>query len=482
MLIKSLIILIIKTANTAKIGLYGPTASHYLVKMRSEKNDSLFYNQKTEVRKCRHKIFLYNLSGTELWDVDKDPKVNLTKYTSLWGKYQDWLYSQSSGTSPEEGSIIGVIRNTNQWIAALMMYDRVKRSKCLVYNPEDADMFYIPAFADPKENHAWRYRCDINESTFLNAIPHITFENACRHFIFIAKTHRTCSTGSWYFEPNDSRLRAMIRLAYDEPLTQYSSSLKSQNFELYPDFFRSEDRGFTDRCHGGANSRSKSERHQVYEDCMVSWPHVYSVPYPSSIHFENISSNEGGLQQKSFHSKSALHRDIFMIFVGHIVKGKASNLREKLHLMGLSYGDNHTYFKPDPVSVREYGSWFQRSVFCLQPGGDSPGRKSISDAITQGCIPVLFGNVSAAQYAWFYPPETHIDIDLDMFMNGEIDIKTHLESIPKSYIARIQQKLALVSKSFTYNYDEEIGYGDAIYHILDLVATHAASPLCNSEY
>eukprot|EP00633_Aureoumbra_lagunensis_P008594 CAMPEP_0197324132 /NCGR_PEP_ID=MMETSP0891-20130614/70925_1 /TAXON_ID=44058 ORGANISM="Aureoumbra lagunensis, Strain CCMP1510" /NCGR_SAMPLE_ID=MMETSP0891 /ASSEMBLY_ACC=CAM_ASM_000534 /LENGTH=144 /DNA_ID=CAMNT_0042816893 /DNA_START=1178 /DNA_END=1609 /DNA_ORIENTATION=+ len=144
--------------------------------------------------------------------------------------------------------------------------------------------------------------------------------------------------------------------------------------------------------------------------------------------------------------------------------------------MGLSYGDNHTYFKPDPVSVREYGSWFQRSVFCLQPGGDSPGRKSISDAITQGCIPVLFGNVSAAQYAWFYPPETHIDIDLDMFMNGEIDIKTHLESIPKSYIARIQQKLALVSKSFTYNYDEEIGYGDAIYHILDLVATHAASP------
>ena len=32
----------------------------------------------------------------------------------------------------------------------------------------------------------------------------------------------------------------------------------------------------------------------------------------------------------------------------------------------------------------------QQSIFCLEPAGDTPSRKSIVDSITLGCIPVTF--------------------------------------------------------------------------------------------
>ena len=35
-----------------------------------------------------------------------------------------------------------------------------------------------------------------------------------------------------------------------------------------------------------------------------------------------------------------------------------------------------------------------RATFCLEPEGDSPFRKSLSDSIGFGCIPVLFSNLT----------------------------------------------------------------------------------------
>ncbi|KAK1312916.1 hypothetical protein QJS10_CPA07g00176 [Acorus calamus] len=49
---------------------------------------------------------------------------------------------------------------------------------------------------------------------------------------------------------------------------------------------------------------------------------------------------------------------------------------------------------------------FSRSVFCLQPQGDSYTRRSTFDAILGGCIPVFFHPGSAyVQYEWHLPRE-----------------------------------------------------------------------------
>lgn len=47
---------------------------------------------------------------------------------------------------------------------------------------------------------------------------------------------------------------------------------------------------------------------------------------------------------------------------------------------------------------------FMESVFCLQPRGDTPTRRSTFDAIIAGCIPVFFHRDSAyTQYMWHLP-------------------------------------------------------------------------------
>ncbi|KAJ1435476.1 Exostosin-like [Sesbania bispinosa] len=55
----------------------------------------------------------------------------------------------------------------------------------------------------------------------------------------------------------------------------------------------------------------------------------------------------------------------------------------------------------DPKHVMKV---FQRSVFCLQPPGDSFTRRSTFDSILAGCIPVFFDPQSAyKQYLWHFP-------------------------------------------------------------------------------
>ena len=85
-----------------------------------------------------------------------------------------------------------------------------------------------------------------------------------------------------------------------------------------------------------------------------------------------------------------------------------------------------------------------------------------------------FGNVTSSQYAWFFTSAhgtAHIDIDIDAFMRGKIDIRQYLESIPRSRILQMQQALAKIQKSFTYNWNDDLGRNDAIDCIFDLVVS-----------
>ena len=56
----------------------------------------------------------------------------------------------------------------------------------------------------------------------------------------------------------------------------------------------------------------------------------------------------------------------------------------------------------DPVHIQE---WMQHSLFCLQPPGDSPTRKSFFDSVVAGCIPVLFQSEEKV----FYPFEKYLN-------------------------------------------------------------------------
>lgn len=62
----------------------------------------------------------------------------------------------------------------------------------------------------------------------------------------------------------------------------------------------------------------------------------------------------------------------------------------------------------------------RESVFCLQPPGDMPTRKSVFDAILSGCIPVLFHPLTARyMYEWHWGQALWDEIPVNFDSNAE---------------------------------------------------------------
>jgi len=77
----------------------------------------------------------------------------------------------------------------------------------------------------------------------------------------------------------------------------------------------------------------------------------------------------------------------------------------------------------------------RRSVFCLQPPGDMPSRKSVFDAILSGCIPVLFHPLTAKyMYEWHWGQVLWEDIAISFDSNDE---NRHLMDGSDDFISRL---------------------------------------------
>ena len=71
--------------------------------------------------------------------------------------------------------------------------------------------------------------------------------------------------------------------------------------------------------------------------------------------------------------------------------------------------------------------------FCLQPGGDTPTRKSLVDAITLGCIPVLFSAMQDDFMPWWswrsWRDRGRVLVDRSEFLSGKINLTEQLSEI-----------------------------------------------------
>ena len=121
--------------------------------------------------------------------------------------------------------------------------------------------------------------------------------------------------------------------------------------------------------------------------------------------------------------------------------------------------------------------WMQRSLFCLQPPGDSPTRKSFYDAILAGCIPVLF----KGRYDTKYPLQGYLDyqqftvgVSEDAVTHHNIPIATILNRLSPSKIKQLQVSVAKASQFLQYSYPivAKQPHNDALKYILDEVGYH----------
>ncbi|XP_057434050.1 probable xyloglucan galactosyltransferase GT14 [Lotus japonicus] len=134
-----------------------------------------------------------------------------------------------------------------------------------------------------------------------------------------------------------------------------------------------------------------------------SWNNDYAIPYPTSFHPRN-ESEVFQWQSKILHRK----RPYLFSFTGAPRPELENSIRGKIidqcrgsnacRFIDCSYGKEKC---DDPINVMKV---FEKSVFCLQPPGDSYTRRSIFDSMLAGCVPVFFHPGTAySQYLWYFP-------------------------------------------------------------------------------
>jgi len=137
-----------------------------------------------------------------------------------------------------------------------------------------------------------------------------------------------------------------------------------------------------------------------------SWmPNEQAIPYPTSFH----PSSKGEIEQWTNRVQGSTRTRLFC-FAGsvrpYVNDGGFRNLLMRLCARSLGscrlLDCRAARCKHEAEPLMQA---FMESVFCLQPPGDTPTRRSTFDTIIAGCIPVFFHKDSAyTQYTWHLPP------------------------------------------------------------------------------
>jgi hypothetical protein len=133
----------------------------------------------------------------------------------------------------------------------------------------------------------------------------------------------------------------------------------------------------------------------------------------------------------------------------------ATLMRESLIAQCANHTEHcvHGAYKHD--SKRSNNDLARNSVFCLQPPGDMPSRKSVFDTILSGCIPVLFHPLTAKyMYEWHFGQDlwtrTAISFDSNSdnrnLMENKVDFIQKLIDLYKNNREDVLHRRKLIAK------------------------------------
>ncbi|KAG6536538.1 hypothetical protein ZIOFF_001596 [Zingiber officinale] len=177
------------------------------------------------------------------------------------------------------------------------------------------------------------------------------------------------------------------------------------------------------------------------------------VPYPTYFH-PSTDSEVRAWQEKMRRAR----RPWLFTFAGGARPGETAWIRNeameqcrqsrqcKLLECNIGYSKCHS---PDSVM-----RMFERSVFCLQPQGDSFTRRSMFDAMVAGCVPVFFHPGSAyVQYLWHLPRNYNrysVFIPEDKVREGNVRIEEALKKIKKKVVRAMREEVIRMIPRLVY--------------------------------
>ena len=262
----------------------------------------------------------------------------------------------------EEADFPGIYESNPFVLAQIMQYRVLHSGHCRwTRDPAEADLFIIPSLSSPKGAVEWISLC--NKPTLwgsalvkgpdgysLSFLPHLNAETARRHLFFISKGHYVASQG----------LVACAWIQGIAPAAPYFADVQKFAYS-----------------HTYAGYKF-GKRKWAKPGLPVLDGRVVSVPYPASVHWSErvFGQGRGVPPWQNFTGRSTV---IHYVAGLH---GKQLNLRKALFDACRALGEPRCraldHFEPEVMLEKA------RAVFCLEPEGDSPFRKSVYDSITMG--------------------------------------------------------------------------------------------------
>ena len=291
---------------------------------------------------------------------------------------------------------------TDQFNLEVIFHERMKLYPCLTTDPAKASMSYIPFYPalDLTKNlySPWmnvRDRLSQRLVGWLQNHPHWQALQGRRHFFVLGRI-------AWDF------LREEEAVGWGNVLLSLPELKNTTKLVIERSIWRSD---------------------------------MMAVPYPSSFH----PSSDADIHEWESVLRSS-SRDFFVSFAGSsrnrnmsgTVRGELLRQCEKSSRCTLVLC-THEKCVRNPQIITELSL---RSVFCLQPPGDSATRKGIFDCLIAGCIPVFFDSQSAQlQYIWHLPDNGSsysVTLPGKDVVNNQFDVMEHLAQVSKEVISRMQ--------------------------------------------
>ncbi|CAG2219131.1 MUR3 [Mytilus edulis] len=322
-----------------------------------------------------------------------------------------------------DGSIS--ICGTNQFNLEPIIHEKLKRNPLRTRNPEKADLFYVPAY--------------------IGLLCICQNDKASK----MVQTLKDFLTNSSYFSTGKPHFSTASKI---------EKEMESSNC---PYLFQS----FTNKI-----TYITIEKQKMSYGLDTVWPYsimhknsIIVAPYPSYGHFQQ--SKEIDLSTVPIHD-----RDVFIL----LPAGEHPSSHQRLKIMNqfdiktkLPYSRfkmchvNRTntmvlfYTKECDYSIsKSLFTWMQHSVFCLQPPGDSPSRKSFYDSIISGCIPVILTVDGHNPYAFqeFLDYSTFtISIEVDKILEEGHNIYNLLQDVSTIQIQTMHEKIRKIAKYMQYS-------------------------------
>ncbi|KAH0925556.1 hypothetical protein HID58_017812 [Brassica napus] len=304
--------------------------------------------------------------------------------------------------------------STNQFLLSVIFRERMKHYECLTNDSSLASAIYIPYYPGfDVSRHLWGYNTTVRDalatklSRWLRERPEWNKMYGRDHFFVAGRIgwdFRRCSEDSEW----------------------------GSNLMCLPEF---------------SNTTMLSIE-------TTAWTNEFAVPYPTYFHPKSLT--EVRIWQRKV--KSVKRRHLFC-FVGAprptldgsirgVIINQCLASHGKCKFLNCNEPGNDC---DNPVKIMDV---FQRSVFCLQPSGDSYTRRSIFDSILAGCIPVFFHPGSGyKQYMWYFPKDYtkySVYIPDNGMKNGTVSLRDLLGGIDKESILRMRNEVVKIIPKIIY--------------------------------